>query len=119
MLTKRFYGLIGYGIPNEDAYGVFTEKTIEHLHIGDVTKVVNRVEPAQQVNDNIRLTNTFSIVMDPFISENFQYIKYIVYLGVKWKVTSATVDPDRPRINIDVGQVYNGARGGGEYGPQA
>lgn len=115
----RFFGAIGYGIPEEDAYGVVTNREVEHMHMGDITKVVTRNEPAQQVNDNIRLNNSFSIVMDAFITENFQYIKYIVFLGIKWSVISATKDPDRPRIIIEAGQVYNGSRGGGEYGPQA
>lgn len=114
----RFYNIIGYGIPDEDEYGVVTNTIVEHMHMGEVNKVVTRNEPAQQVNNNIRLNNTFSIVMDAFITENFQYIKYIVFNGVRWEVSSATVDPDRPRINIEAGQVYNGLNGGGTYEPQ-
>ena len=113
-----FYGVIGYGIPSEDDYGVVTNRIIERMHMGDITKVVTRNEPAQQVNNNIRLNNSFSIVKDAFITENFQYIKYIVFNGARWEVSSATVDPDRPRINIEAGQVYNGPSGGGTYGPQ-
>ena len=115
----KFFGVIGYGIPQEDSYGVVTNRHVEHMHYGDVTKVVSRNEPAQQVNDNIRLVNSFSIVMDAFITENFQYIKYIVFLGVKWAVTSVQKDPDRPRIIIEAGKVYNGTWGGGENDPQA
>lgn len=114
----RFFGAIGYGIPQEDEYGVVTNKIVEHMHMGDITKVISRNEPAQQVNDNIRLSNTFSIVIDPFIRENFQYIKYVVFNGVKWAASSIMIDPDRPRIIIDAGQVFNGPGGGGEYGPQ-
>lgn len=114
----RFYGIIGYGIPTEDDHGVVTNRIIEHKHMGEITKVVTRNESAQQVNNNIRLSNGFSIVMDGFITENFQYIKYIVFNGAKWEVSSATIDPDRPRINIEAGQVYNGPTGGGTYGPQ-
>ena len=114
----RFYGVIGYGIPSEDDYGVVTNRIIERMHMGDIIKVVTRNEPAQQVNNNIRLNNSFSIVKDAFITENFQYIKYIVFNGARWEVSSATVDPDRPRINIEAGQVYNGPSGGGTYGPQ-
>lgn len=114
----RFYGVIGYGIPSEDDYGVVTNRIVEHMHMGEIIKVVTRNEPAQQVNNNIRLNNSFSIVKDAFITENFQYIKYIVFNGAKWEVSSATVDPDRPRINIEAGQVYNGPSGGGTYGPQ-
>ena len=114
----RFYGIIGYGIPSEDDYGVVTNRIIERMHMGDIIKVVTRNEPAQQVNNNIRLNNSFSIVKDAFITEKFQYIKYIVFNGARWEVSSATVDPDRPRINIEAGQVYNGPSGGGTYGPQ-
>ena len=114
----KFYGVIGYGIPVEDEHGVVTLKEVEHTHYGEIPKVVSRNEGAQQLNDNIRLGNSFSIVRDAFITENFQYIRYVVFNGVKWAVSSATVDPDRPRINIEAGQVYNGSQGGGVYGPQ-
>ena len=116
---KKWYGVIGYGIPDEDEYGVVRNRYVEHNHFGDVTKVTSRNEAAQQVNDNIRLNNSFNIVLDAFITENFQYIKYIVFNGIKWRVTSATKDPDRPRILIDAGEVYNGTWGGVEDDPQA
>lgn len=114
----KFYGNIGYGIPHTDDYGVTTDTIVEHQHYGDIAKITNNVVGAQQVEDNLRLNSEFRIIMDPFIAENFQYIKYIEWNGVMWKVSSATPDPDRPRINIHVGDVYNGPRGDGTYGPQ-
>lgn len=114
----KFYGNIGYAIPHTDDYGVTTDTITERLAFGDIVKVTNNVVGAQQVEDNIRLNNEFRIVMDAFITENFQYIKYIEWNGAMWKVSSATVDPDRPRIIIYVGDVYNGPRGDGSYGPQ-
>ena len=65
----RFYGVIGYGIPEEDEYGVVTLKEVEHSHFGEMTKVTSRNEGAQQLNDNIRLNNSFSIVRDAFITD--------------------------------------------------
>ena len=114
----KFYGKIGYAIPHTDDYGVTTDTIVERQHYGDIDKVSNSIVGAQQVEDNIRLNNVFKIVLDAFITENFQFIKYVEWNGAMWKASSAVVDPDRPRIIIHAGDVYNGPRGDGSYGPQ-
>lgn len=114
----RFYGIIGYGIPITDDYGVTKDTIVERKHFGDIIRLTSTNENAQQVEDNIRLNCQFSIVLDSFITENFQFIKFIEWNGVMWKASSITPDPDRPRLTVHVGSVYNGPRGDGTYGPK-
>ena len=57
------------------------------------------------INDNLNISNEFSIIADPFAYENFQNMRYIVFMGAKWKITS--VEVQYPRLILTVGGVYN------------
>ena len=102
----KFYGNIGYIKSVEVEPGIWSEKTIEHPHYGDVIRNTSRFQPSGEVNDNITINNDISIVADPYANENFQYMRYVVYMGTKWKITSAEVK--YPRIILSLGGVYNG-----------
>lgn len=102
----KFYGKIGYIKSVEVEPGVWDNKVIERLHYGDVVRNTSRFQPSGEVNDNITINNDISIVADPYANENFQHMRYVVYMGTKWKVTSAEVK--YPRIILSLGGVYNG-----------
>lgn len=102
----KYYGMIGYGITNETRPGIWEEALIERAYFGDIVRSSVRAQTASKVNDDITISNEFSIVADPFAFENHSFIRYITYLGVKWKVTS--VELQYPRLIIGVGGVYNG-----------
>jgi hypothetical protein len=53
--------------------------------------------------------NSISIVADEFAREKFFAIRYILWAGVYWSVTSVQVD--HPRLTLQLGEVYNGAKG--------
>ena len=100
----KFYGKIGFEVQTETRPGVweyFTEKTYR----GDLLKLMNRNQDAGQVNENIALSNTISIVADPFAVNNFAAIRYVEYLGTKWEVSS--VEVNYPRMTLYIGGVYN------------
>lgn len=102
----KFYGKIGYGITEEVKPGVWVNNIIEKNVIGDLTKNSRLLEKSDGVNDNINISNTISIVADPYITENFHLIKYVKFLGVAWKVKVAEVQ--YPRIILTLGGEYNG-----------
>lgn len=102
----KYHGMIGYGITTETKPGVWEEDIAERAYFGDVMRCSLRSHTASKVNDDIAISNEFSIVADPFAFENFSFIRYITYMGVKWKVTS--VELQYPRLIIGVGGVYNG-----------
>ena len=101
----KFYGVIGYVKTVEVEPGIWEEQTIEHNYYGDVTRFNARYQPSGGVNDDINLSNTISIVADPFANENSQYMRYVVLMGAKWKITN--VEFQRPRLLLTVGGVYN------------
>ena len=61
------------------------------------------------MNDNININQQISIVSDPYANKNFHQIRFIEYMGTKWKVTSVQVE--FPRLILEVGGVWNGEDG--------
>lgn len=102
----KFYGAIGYAVTEETKPGVWTEKIVEHVYYGDLTRNTRRLQSADQLNDNIDVANEISIVADPFANENFHSMRYVEFMGAKWKVTS--VEVQYPRLILTLGGVYNG-----------
>lgn len=102
----RFYGEVGYAITKETSPGIWTEVFDRRNYYGDVTKNYRRLENSNNLNDNIRFDNIISIVADPYAYENYSTIRYVEWMGAKWKVTS--VEVQSPRLILNLGGVYNG-----------
>lgn len=101
----KYYGKIGYAITEETTPGVWEEKIVERYYYGDVIKNFKRYQNSDHLNDNINISNRLSIIADPFAYNNFINIRYVKWLGSKWKIESAEVD--YPRLLLDIGGVYN------------
>lgn len=101
----KFYGKIGYIQPVESEPGYWEEKAIEREYYGDITRNISRYQETNQVNDNIVINNMLSIVADPYANENFQHMRYVVWMDTKWKITN--VEVQYPRIILNLGGVYN------------
>lgn len=105
----KFYGAIGYGVSVNKGYGVWDEEVVERKHYGDVLQNNRRLVSGEGVNDDVTVSNEISIVADPFAYEHFHSIRYVVWMGVRWKVT--TVNVQRPRLVLTIGSVYNDTTG--------
>ncbi len=102
----RFCGIIGYAITEETSKGVWKTNIVEKAVFGDIIKNSKRYENSNNVNSDINISNQFSVMVDPYAMENIHLMKYLEYLGAKWKITS--VEVQYPRILLTVGGVYNG-----------
>lgn len=104
----RFFGKVGFATVSETRPGVWEDTIVERPYYGDLIRNYRRHESGQdKVLDDINISNEFSIVADAYANENFHHIKYIEYMGVKWKVS--TVDAALPpRLILSAGGVYNG-----------
>ena len=101
----KFCGMIGYEMTVETEPGIFEEQCVEHMYIGDIIKDTRRTQDPGKVNSDITINNQFSIIADPFANEHFHSMRYIVFMGVKWKITE--VEVQYPRLILSVGGVYN------------
>lgn len=106
----KFYGRIGFvklvEKDPETSPGEWSEDVIEKYYRGDVVKNTRSFQAAENVNDNINISNEISIVADPYATINSHLIRYVEFMGALWKVTNVTVEP--PRLKLTIGGVYNG-----------
>lgn len=103
----RFAGKVGFGIQKEVEQDVWKEVLVERIYYGDLTRNSIRNENNAKLNDDLVMVNTFSIVADPFAYQNFSNIKYVTYMGIRWKVSSVDASTP-PRLILTAGSVYNG-----------
>lgn len=103
----KWFGYVGYAIPEEIRPGVWKDRIVKRQHSGDEERSTSRWSSSSEgTNDNLTLDKQISIVADPFAYQNYYAIKFIEYRGTAWKVTS--VNPQYPRLVLTVGGVYNG-----------
>ena len=102
----KFHGVIGYVTTTETVPGVYEEVITTRNYTGDVIRDTRRLERGESLNDNLAISNLFSIVADAFAFQNFQAMRYITWMGASWKITN--VEVQRPRLILTVGEVYNG-----------
>lgn len=105
-MANKFYGNVGFIKPVEIEPGIWKNQTVEHPYYGDVSRNTSRFQSSGEVNDDISVNNIISIVADPYANDNFQHMKYVEFMGAKWKITNAEVQ--YPRIILTLGGKYNG-----------
>lgn len=102
----KFYGMVGYAEIVRTAPGVSEEQIIEREYTGDLVRNTSRLVTSNDVNDDVNISTEISIVSDPYAIQNYLSIRYVTFMGAKWKVTS--VDVKYPRLILSVGGLYNG-----------
>ena len=103
---SKWFGQIGYATTKETTPGVWEEIITEREYFGDVYRNTRKLQSASQVNDDINVSNEISIVADPFARDNFYSMRYVEFMGTKWKVSN--IEVQYPRLNLTIGGVYNG-----------
>lgn len=101
----KWYGGIGFECSVEKVPGVWVEEIQERPYFGDLIRNTRRWQSGEYLNDNLTVSNQISVVADPFACQNFHRIRYVEFMGAKWKVSS--VEVQYPRLVLEVGEVYN------------
>ena len=102
----KFCGVIGFAVSEETAPGVWANKITEREYRGDVIRNNRALQTTDQVNDSINITDQISIMPDDFAMANSYAMRYVVYLGAKWKILN--VSAPRPRLTLTLGGLFNG-----------
>ena len=102
----KYYGAIGYAETVETTPGVWVEQITERQYFGDLTRNSRSLQSTEQLNDNINVANEISIVADPFAYQNFHKMRYVEFMGTKWKINP--VEVKYPRLILSTGGLYNG-----------
>lgn len=106
----KFTGKIGYWIEdNELKPGLFKPGIVEKPATGDVSRDNRHWNASSDsTNSSYRVNNEISIVADLYARKNWNSIRYVLWNGAYWSVSSVTLG--YPRITIVLGGVYNGER---------
>ena len=103
----KWYGVIGYNLGTvETSPGVWKPQIVERNYYGEIIRNSRRTQTSDQINDDINITNSISILSDPFANQKSRAMCYVELMGAKWKITNITVD--FPRLILEVGGLYNG-----------
>ena len=103
----KWFGKVGYSETVETAPGVWMPQDTVHEYYGDVIRNSTRwTGNSDSTNDDLTVNCQISIVADPFANKKFHTMKWIDFMGAKWKI--ANVDPQPPRLLLTLGGVYNG-----------
>lgn len=102
----KYHGRVGFGISTETAPGVWTDVMLEYSYFGNILQNRRLLQQGENLNKNLTVGNSISIVGDAYSREHFFAIKYAEWAGRLWTVTDVIVE--RPRLTLQLGEVYNG-----------
>lgn len=103
----KFYGPIGYAESIEKSPGVFMDEIVVRNYSGNLLSNTSRwSDSSESTNDDLNINNRISILADPYAYQNFHSMKYVEFMGTKWKIES--VEVQYPRLILSIGGVYNG-----------
>jgi len=102
----KFYGKIGYGESTEVSPGVYVDTIVERSYYGDIVRNSRTLSEGENLNKDLSISNSISIVADAYANEHFFAIRYVEWAGAMWTVS--TVEVQSPRLLLRLGEVYNG-----------
>ena len=102
----RYYGSIGFAVSEESCPGVWRDMITEKKYKGTITRNSVRWSVDSDASDKFRVDNAISVIADPYIEAHVSDIRYAVWLGQKWKVSSVQINS--PRIVLQLAGEYNG-----------
>ena len=101
----KFHGVLGYKKTEETEPGIFTPVITRVACHGDLIRDTKKWDTGETQNDNLSISNRFSIVSNDSMLQNLEYIRYLEWEGVKWKVNN--IEIRRPRLILSISGVYN------------
>ena len=103
----KWFGKIGYVTNVQTAPSVWKNQETVREYFGDIKRNTSGWrENSDSTNDDLTIDVQVSIVADPFAYQHFTSMKWIDLYDAKWKITK--IEPQRPRLILTVGGVYNG-----------
>lgn len=106
----KFYGIVGYIETVETEPGIWEPLLTRRSYYGEIVRNTSKFQTSGGVNDNVDISNELSIVADPYALDHFTAMRYVEFMGTKWKIVK--VEVKYPRLILSIGGVYNGEQTG-------
>lgn len=102
----KFSGEIGFWEEDQEVRpGIWKPQIIEKHYTGDVMRNRRSFQKSSDQNNKFSISNQISILADLYARENWPSIRYVIWKGVKWEVTS--VEENYPRLTLEIGGEWN------------
>lgn len=101
----KFYGKIGFATTKETRPGIWEETIEERPYYGYTTRYTRSLSLSSSVNPDINISNTIDIVADPYTSGHIFDMRYVIFRGGKWKISSVEVKDKH--LLLTVGGLWN------------
>lgn len=101
----KFYGNIGYIETKQTSPGIYKPVETIRPYYGKVESRGMRWDQRDKINDDLTITNIISVVSDHFANENLGTMRWVEYMGTKWRIVNIQVS--YPEIKLSLGGVYN------------
>lgn len=107
----KFRGIVGFaGEQVQIAPGVYEYQPTARVYRGEVVRDMTKIRgQSDAVTDGISVNNSISILADAYAVDHIHNLKYVEWQGQAWTISS--VEVQRPRIILSLGEVYHGPRG--------
>lgn len=102
----RFHGKVGYGVSTETSPGVYVDAIVEREYFGDVIRNTRVLREGENLNQDLSVQNSISVVSDAYAREHFFAVRYVEWAGQLWTVSD--VEVQAPRLILRLGEVYSG-----------
>lgn len=102
----KWNGKIGFAESVETEPGIWIDKITERLYRGDLNKNAYNLNSQNVTTTDVKISNTISIVSDPYADQNFPSMRYVEIRGTKWKISN--IEVQYPRLLLTIGGLYNG-----------
>ena len=104
---NRWCGKIGFAEQVETSQSVWTEEITERTYRGDILRNTRRLQDSQEkISYNISISNQISVVADAYIRDHFVDMRWVEFMGAKWKATEVDASQS-PRLIITLGELWN------------
>jgi hypothetical protein len=104
----KFFGPVGYGHSVEGAPGVWDDEITEVEYYGDVIRNTRKSLEGENLNNDLTVGNSISIVADEYANENIFAMRYVGWAGTLWIIQE--VEKQSPRLILRLGGVYHGPK---------
>lgn len=103
----KFSGIVGFFEGEQETKpGIFRPVIVERKYVGDVLRAKRGFQSRSDAqNDEFTVNNQISILSDLYAKQNWASIRYVIWNGVKWKVSS--IEVNYPRLTLDIGGFYH------------
>ena len=104
----KWYGKVGFAITRETDLDEWTEDIKEIPYSGDLVFNNRSLEGDTAINNDITITNKISFIADPYARSNFHSIRYLTFMGSKWRIRS--IEVAYPRLIVTLGGLWEDAK---------